>query len=205
MSTEHKEKPAKPARRKTTRLEYDERVDFVLSLMVRCATRGQIHQACRERYGTVWRTADRYVSRAKEQMAKNATVNREQMRAESLAVYESIIRGPASPSAKIRARERIDQLFGLEAPRRSEISGPEGGPVAVAEKVVILELPALDDRAAQDEAAVAAWRRERGEAWLAGRGGVGIADVGGKPQEGAFPAQGGAVSGNGGNGHNGHG
>lgn len=181
-------KPRKPYRKPTVR-EYNERVDFVGQCLGKLLTRTQIHRACEEKWGVDWRTTDRYVRRAKTDLQARCKMDKAEAREMGMTVILDCLKSP-NAAIRLRAEERLAMITGYEPPRRSEISGPEGGPVAVAEKVVILELPALDDRAAQDEAAVAAWRRERGEAWMAGRGGVGIADGSGKPQEGA-------VSGNG--------
>ena len=188
---------SKPYRKPTAQV-LAERIDAVANMMARLCTRSQIHKyAVQQGWGIHWNSVDRYMVRARKLLAERSQMTKEQARGICLNVLLGVI-NTGSPRERIAAEARLAEIFGINAPARSEISGPEGAPIAVAEKVVILELPALDDRAAQDEAAVAAWRRERGEAWLAGRGGVGIADGAGKPQDGA-------VSGNGGNGHNGHG
>lgn len=195
---------SKPYRKPTAQV-LAERIDAVANMMARLCTRSQIHKyAVQQGWEIHWNSVDRYMVRARKLLAERSQMTKEQARGICLNVLLGVI-NTGSPRERIAAEARLAEIFGINAPARSEISGPEGAPIAVAEKVVILELPALDDQPARDQADVEAWRREHGQDWLAERGGVKGNGGNGHAQEPGFTAQDGAVSGNGGNGHNGHG
>lgn len=137
-----------------TREEQAERTDFCARLMAKCRTKSEIHRMMREKYGVDSRTIDRYMARVRKEWAKDVDPGRrEEVRAESLAMYAEIMRDPkASAMARIRCRERIEMLHGLDV-HRFEHSGPNGAPLPVAtDKVIIVELPATGATAARDEA-----------------------------------------------------
>lgn len=193
--------PRKKAIKPTAR-EHAERVDFVGQCLGKLLTRTQIHRACEEKWGVHWRSADRYMVRAKELLRERCRMPKDEARELGLTVILDCLKSP-NASIRLRAEERLAMITGYEPPRRSEITGADGGPVAVAEKVVILELPALDDRPAQDEKAVADWRREHARG-VAGNGGGGVEAAGGeKSQEQPFAAQDWPIGGPAGNGHGG--
>lgn len=133
---------------KPTRLEHDERCDYVAKLMVRCLSKYEINRLMRERFGVCARTVENYRARVKETWAKDAVRGRDQMRSESLAFYESIQREPkVSAQARIRARQCIDVLFGLIAPTKHEVSGPGGLPIQTAQ--VHIDMAAVQRRVAE--------------------------------------------------------
>ena len=79
-------------------------------------------------------TVNRMLIRARREMTERLHRSKEVFRVESLAFYEAIAVDPnATAGEKIRARERVDRLFGLDAPMKTEVSGPEGGPIAFGE------------------------------------------------------------------------
>jgi len=150
-----------PKSPKPTNRELADRVDFVARLMAKGRTKTEIHRATEERYGVGWRTSDRYMARVRDDWGRHARSDVAAVRAESIQVYEEIMRDPkASAQARIKARERIDLLFGADAPKRFEHSGPDGLPIPVAEKVVIIELPAQDAEQQRGAEDIARWRDE---------------------------------------------
>jgi hypothetical protein len=107
--------------------------------------RVQLHVQFCERWRCHWRTVDRIVARARKEIFDRLGRSKEQFRCESLAFYEAMTADPkASVAEKTKARQRIDDLLGLDAPKRSELSGPDGGPldvVPVASGTVVVYLP----------------------------------------------------------------
>lgn len=78
-------------------------------------TRTMIHNKADELWGVHWRSADRYVVRAKALFERMATSPVRERVGSGLAFYESILRDPSAEHRdKIRARERIDLLSGAE-------------------------------------------------------------------------------------------
>jgi hypothetical protein len=120
---------------KPTNDELEKRIEEVELLMARGARPSQIHAAICKKYGIHWNSVNRYMVRARKNIQKRFARSREQHRADSFTFYESMIMaGDASPGAKIRARQRIDELLGLDAPKRTELSGPDGVPIQTEDK-----------------------------------------------------------------------
>lgn len=107
--------------------------------------RSQLHKELTARWQCHWKTVDRIVGRARAELIKRLERSKEIFRSESLAFYEALCVDPkASVADKTRARQRIDDLLGLDAPKRSELSGVNGGPldvVPVATGTVVVHLP----------------------------------------------------------------
>lgn len=118
--------------KKANPIELAERVSFVAELLSHGERRGAIHRLCAEKWGVSWRTTDTYVVRAREAFRKAASASIEDMVAESKAFYDSVLSNPkATVRDKLFARQRLDELFGLDAPTRlkHEVSGPNGGAI----------------------------------------------------------------------------
>ena len=104
--------------------------------------RCQLHAEFAKRWGCHWRTIDRILVRARALLMERLQRSREDFRAESLAFYEALTADPhASVAEKTRARQRIDELLGLDAPTRQELSGSLDV-VPVAAGTVVVHLPA---------------------------------------------------------------
>ena len=129
MTEDHTSKPRKPSR-KSTNAEIEERITAAEILICRCARRGEIHAHFAAKYDVCWRSTDRYVARARERLRQRSTRPRQDHFDESMTFYESVIRDKnARPQDKLRARQRMDELLGLDAPKRQEVAGPGGGPI----------------------------------------------------------------------------
>lgn len=80
------------------------------------------------------RTAETVISRARGRLLERTNRNVEEHRADSYSFYDSVLRDQAAPiRMKLIAQERIDRLLGLQRPERIELTGQNGGPVAVAQ------------------------------------------------------------------------
>jgi hypothetical protein len=102
--------------RKASRAEIAERVNFVKSLVVLGFTRGQIHAAVEHRFGVAWRQCDAYIARAREELRDEANISLEDLRAEAIEFYRSLLRNhQLDISVRLLARKRLDDILGLEA------------------------------------------------------------------------------------------
>lgn len=77
----------------------------------------EIRQILRKKYHVSRRTCDRYLSRAREEMVACIGRPKEELIAESYAVYRGVIVDSLStPSVIVRAQSSIDRLLGLRKP-----------------------------------------------------------------------------------------
>jgi hypothetical protein len=124
--------PPKNFGKKPTRAEHDERIEFTVWLLNRRMPKCQIKRQLMTKYGVDFRTCDRYVARAREQMVRQTDKTREELRQESYRLYESIIQDPASPRRdRMAAQMAIDHLFGLAGPLEHKLTGDPNRPVVV--------------------------------------------------------------------------
>lgn len=115
---------------KPTNEELKQRIALVAEMLCTGLTKTQIHRACEQKWQVDWHTADRYMRRARITLEEEITQERPAMLASAVGFYKSMLRKPsASDRDKILAHTRLDQLLGLDAPTRQEISGPDGGPL----------------------------------------------------------------------------
>ncbi len=130
---------------KPSALQMEQRITEVEMLLSLGSRRTQIHAAMEAKYNIDWRTTDRYMSRARANLVKRSQKPKEEHCLDSFNFYQAIaLNSAARPSDRITARKRIDELFGLDAPRRTEISGPEGSPIAFGDvKVYVPEKRSL--------------------------------------------------------------
>jgi len=80
-----------------------------------CALNGQLRRYCKREFDVEFRMAEHYIARAQSVLLERINAGRETMRAGSAAFYESVISDKsASVADRIRARERLDKLLGLD-------------------------------------------------------------------------------------------
>lgn len=122
--------------------EIDERIEFVMELEAQALLPGQIKKAFRAKYGdTPHQTIADYVSRARARVQESYVEKRDELAKRAISRYEAIIRDPTSDTnARIRAQERIDKIWGVEAPTKSEHAGPDGGPIQIEQLISASEL-----------------------------------------------------------------
>ncbi len=115
---------------KPTRKEYDTRIDAVAKLLVQGAKKGEIKKQAKDQWGVSARTVENYLARARERLIAEMDEPKEVLVLQALHIYEAVINdGESYGMEKIKARERIDKLLGLESPFRHELSGPGGKPI----------------------------------------------------------------------------
>ncbi|QDT98136.1 hypothetical protein [Gimesia aquarii] len=80
----------------------------------------EIKRAVTLEFSLSTRSIDRYITRARREMVERLEVPIEQLRAESFFFYVSVINDAKSTQReRLRARERIDKLLGLDKPIQS--------------------------------------------------------------------------------------
>ena len=136
--------PRKPAR-KPVQAEHAQRVASAMEMLLEGKSDGQVKRAVAERFGLSPRTVERYLRRAREKMVESTGKPADALRAEALAVYQTIIDDPEAENRdRIKARERIDKLLGLEIHHsfagKLEVSGPDGAPIQHQATVVTVDL-----------------------------------------------------------------
>jgi hypothetical protein len=146
-----KPKPSKPPRIKKGHKkpsfkpnadEVERRITAVELLLSRGARKHEIHTAMAKEFGIHSRTADEYTARARARLMTRLNKSKDQHRCESLAFYESMMRAAdAKPGDKIRACQRKDELLGLDSPKKTVISGPDGGPIQTEDKTLEPRVP----------------------------------------------------------------
>lgn len=119
---------------KPTNEQLQERIETTIECIGLRLHKSQIKKVLRDKYGDMsGRTVEAYLSRAREQMHSNCRAHVAEHTNKALSFYESVLRNPkATMRDKLQAQERIDILLGLEAPKRTELTGAEGDPLIPA-------------------------------------------------------------------------
>lgn len=122
--------------------EVEEKVEYVMELEAAALLPGQIKRAFREKYGpTPHQTITDYVNRARARLQESHKEKAEELAKKAISRYEAIIRDPSTDAnARIRAQERIDKIWGVEAPARTELSGVNGGAIQIEQLIAASEL-----------------------------------------------------------------
>ena len=129
-----------------------ERIDQVIYLLCMGYRRSGIHEVLMSKHGCTSRTVDNYLAEARKLLAEQSGEPRHVHVGMALEIYRTVLRDKqASNKDRIAAQHRIDRLLGLEAPRRLEHAGTDGGPIKVdgqSAASIILSSPELHARAA---------------------------------------------------------
>lgn len=116
-----------------TRVEQEERIEFVCKAIGQGFRKSEIKRMVIAKYQVTARTVENYLARARERLREHVEGTIEDHRSEAIEFYQSILRSKdSSARVKVQARKRIDQIIGLDAPRKQEIAGKDGGPIEVA-------------------------------------------------------------------------
>ena len=137
---------------KPTKASMEQRISFTANLLVQGLYKHQIKEALRKEFGVSPRTMETYLARAREILKEEASLSREQMRAESYARCLSVMqKQEARPQDILRAQERIDSVFGLTAPKRIAVTDTDGNDINSPEALERLQAIAdsLDDGAGE--------------------------------------------------------
>lgn len=90
-----------------------------------------------------WSTVDSIVSRARDLLLQRLNRSKEDFRCDVLSAYEKELASD-KPGVRLTALVGIRELLGLDAPRRQEVTGADGVPLAVSTSTVVVYLPEKD-------------------------------------------------------------
>jgi len=94
-----------------------QRVKRCVDLLVNGTYKHEIKRQLKVEYGVSTGTVERYLHRARTILVTELEKDRSFARGESLSFYRKILEDPmADPELKLKARERIDKLLGLNEP-----------------------------------------------------------------------------------------
>jgi hypothetical protein len=123
-------------------VELTQRVQQVANLLCDGYKNGEIAEKMHKDFKVSSRTTETYISRAKALILEEVGRPKDEHRAESFGYYQKMSHDKEAPaSVRLHARELIGDLLGLDAPKRAEISGPDGGPIATKEENPLKGLP----------------------------------------------------------------
>lgn len=106
----------------------------VAEMMLVLSNRPTAHKSILHREFTVrwhchWKTVDNIIARARGEIRKRLDRSKQDFQSESLAFYEAKANDPkATVGEQIRARQRIDELLGLDAPKQMRVAGAMNAP-----------------------------------------------------------------------------
>lgn len=127
--------PGKASGIKPTAKEVTKRIRQAADLICSGYRRTQIVDVMCTEYGVAWQTVQEYCRRARELLLEESGKPKEEHRAEVLGEYQVVLRDKeAAHSDKLQALKGKREMLGLDAPKRAEISTPEGGKVALEVK-----------------------------------------------------------------------
>lgn len=124
-------RPYNPKGRSTDAV-IEARVDQLIQVLAARpqSRKSELRRTFTQEWGVHWRTVDRFVSRAREEIIKRLGRTKEEFRAESLSFYERVASDPkASHSDKLYARKLVDDLLGTWAPKQHRLGDPDGKPL----------------------------------------------------------------------------
>lgn len=128
--------------RKTTNAEIKLRVEQVARLIgEKQLTKTEIHSFCHDAFHVHWRTADRYVARAREFMLEREQKTVAVVRAEAVVFNEGVLRSKTTTTKeKQDARRELNAIFGIYPARQHQITTPPNQPFQTEEvgKVPVL-------------------------------------------------------------------
>src|SRR5215472_13705485 len=109
-----------------TAVERDQRVQEAARLLSEGQTVRSIIRQFRAEYGLSTRQVRNFISCATQQIRQDMAVDRMVMVAQAVKVYQRLIDDPDTrPRDVIRARTRLDNLFGLDSPQRLQIEASD--------------------------------------------------------------------------------
>lgn len=114
--------------------EQAEIIDFVAKLLVRQASKYEIHKAVEAKFNKSWKQTDAiYLGRARAQIRKATSITKDQAREIGLGVLLDVVKTEKG-NVRVNAERRLSEIFGYNAPTRTELTGADGGPIATKEE-----------------------------------------------------------------------
>lgn len=111
---------AKSKSKRPTPEEKQERVEMARQLIGQGLYRSEIKRQLSDEYGITTRSAERHITDAIKSIRESVERSDADQIGDAIAFYEQIIRDKnASHVAKIKARERMDKILGIEVTRHA--------------------------------------------------------------------------------------
>ena len=109
-----------------TKLEHRDRIESVRKLLAIRTDKGEIKRFLKKTYGVGARTAEKYLSRARAKLLDETGIPKQEHKAGAYAFYAGMVSDEnQEPSIRLKAQERIDKLFGLEAPSKLNVTNQD--------------------------------------------------------------------------------
>lgn len=122
----------------TSNAELKERIELTAHLLGQGLRKGEIKRELKARFknrdGTPIsaRTCEAYLTRARRLLVEKSGVSKQEHARRSSWFYLSILWNPSASTAhKLRARENLDRLLGLDPPKQVELQGSRAAPVSM--------------------------------------------------------------------------
>ncbi len=150
--------PAKPAKNKVPIIRPNQRKPFTkctaatvearleeIAKLLRkhpCMLKSELKRWIKTRYNLEWKSAEEYMARARNVLLLRLQEAKDELRAESALFYESVLSSKSEATQdKLRARERLDKLLGLEPKQSIELEHSGSILAGDAVDVELLKLP----------------------------------------------------------------
>ena len=117
-----------------TEKEQEERVQFAKKVWLEGRYKTAMLHKIADEFGTSTRTAQKYLSLARDRLAEQTATSWQEKREEAYNRYLAIATDESMPpNARIKAQTRIDQIFGLDAPVKIARTDADGKDISVDE------------------------------------------------------------------------
>ena len=121
------------AEKRATRAELEQRIEEIYGLLLSWLSHAAICRYAAGKWHITTRQTDRYIARARRRVGELLEPDQREQLARALGAYQTIFAKQMAASdlrgARATMKEIVD-LLGLAAPKRSELSGPDGAPLA---------------------------------------------------------------------------
>jgi hypothetical protein len=114
----------------STTQEIEQRIELTANLLGRGLPKGVVKRQLKEKFGLSFRQAERYITRARQELVKRTGRPKEEHFVDSSAFWTSVIESPTSSLRdKMHARSQLDYLYALARPKTVEVSGKDHRPI----------------------------------------------------------------------------
>lgn len=101
---------------RASREEVIRRVTLVRKLIQQGRQAGEIKRICSKEFGIRPRVVEKYIARAREWIRRDLAMSKIELQCESIEFYRGVVSDPKhSIQARLRAREQMDRILGLNA------------------------------------------------------------------------------------------
>jgi len=140
-----------------TKFQRDQRMLRIAQLFAIDPREAALRKAICAEFNIGWRQANRWIAKARAELAKMVDVPLEQAKTEAINFYRSVISSPLEPTKnKLLASAQLDKIYGCLAPVKQTLTNLEGtGPyVPLTDEAIrarlVEELTKLDYAARQE-------------------------------------------------------